>query len=174
MTTVRDTPRSMPGARSGRRDRRRAGAGGAAALPRGLAPDWLSPQAATSENARMAEIQDLDFLGIPTQDPERARTFYREVLGMRPDPHAQWEQWAGNTCFALWEPERNGMPFVAQQGNPIPLRTDDVEAMRAELEAKGVTFFGPTMDTGVCHMAFFADPDGNALMLHRRYAPYAS
>jgi predicted enzyme related to lactoylglutathione lyase len=49
---------------------------------------------------------------------------------------------------------------------------DDVHAARAELESNGVTFFGDTLDTGVCHMAIFADPDGNQLMLHRRYAPY--
>jgi catechol 2,3-dioxygenase-like lactoylglutathione lyase family enzyme len=121
----------------------------------------------------MAQIEDLDFIGIPTQDPDRARAFYRDVLGLRPDAHAQYEQWAGSTCFGIWQPEAHGMPFVAQKGNPIPLRADDVAAMRTELEAKGVTFFGPTSDSGVCHMAFFEDPDGNQLMLHRRYAPYA-
>ena len=42
---------------------------------------------------------------------------------------------------------------------------------RAALEARGVSFTAETLDTGVCHMAFFADPDGNALMLHHRYAP---
>ena len=67
--------------------------------------------------------------------------------------------------------KKQGMPFVAQKGNPWPLRCDDVAEMRAMLEAKGVQFFGDTLDTGVCHMAFFADPDGNALMLHNRYAP---
>ena len=50
---------------------------------------------------------------------------------------------------------------------------DDVAAARAELEAKGVEFAGDTMDTGVCHMAFFRDPDGNDLMLHHRYAARA-
>jgi hypothetical protein len=34
-----------------------------------------------------------------------------------------------------------------------------------------VEFRADTLDTGVCHMAFFEDPDGNALMLHHRYAP---
>jgi predicted enzyme related to lactoylglutathione lyase len=64
------------------------------------------------------------------------------------------------------------MQFVPQKGNPWPLGVDDVPAARAELEAKGVQFFGETLDTGVCHMAFFTDPDGNDLMLHHRYAPY--
>ena len=122
----------------------------------------------------MAAIERLDFLGVPTQDPERARTFYRDVLGMRPDDHAAWEQWAGDTCFSIWQPEKVGMTFTAQKGNPWPLGCADVAKARAELEAKGVQFFGDTLDTGVCHMAFFADPDGNELMLHHRYAPYAS
>ena len=120
----------------------------------------------------MAIIQELDFIGIPSQDAERGRTFYRDVLGMRPDEHAENEQWAGSTCFGVWEPERLGMAFVAQKGNPLPLRVEDVPAAREELESKGVTFFGETLDTGVCRMAFFADPDGNELMLHHRYAPY--
>lgn len=116
-------------------------------------------------------IQRVDFLGVPSQDADRARTFYREVLGLRPDAQADYEQWAGDTCLGIWEPEKQGMPFVAQTGNALPLGVDDVAAARAELEAKGVAFFGETFDTGVCHMAIFADPDGNHLMLHHRYAP---
>jgi catechol 2,3-dioxygenase-like lactoylglutathione lyase family enzyme len=124
--------------------------------------------------AHMALIQELDFIGIPSHDADRARSFYRDVLGMRPDEHAEYEQWAGSTCFGVWEPERVGMEFVAQTGNPLPLRVEDVHAARSELESKGVTFFGDTFDTGVCHMAIFADPDGNQLMLHHRYAPYGN
>ena len=121
----------------------------------------------------MSVINGLDFLGVPSQDKETARSFYRDVLGMRPDEHGEWESWAGDVCFGIWEPAQQGMTFVAQKGNPWPLGVDDVPAARAELEAKGVTFFGETLDTGVCHMAFFADPDGNELMLHHRYAPYS-
>ena len=106
----------------------------------------------------MAVIERLDFLGVPTQDPERSRAFYRGVLGLRPDEHAEWEQWAGDTCFVIWEPEKQGMPFVAQKGKPWPLRCDDVAEMRAVFEAKGVQFFGDTFDTGVCRMAISAPP----------------
>lgn len=119
----------------------------------------------------MDMIKRLDFVGIPSQDADRARAFYRGVLGMRPDDSADYEQWAGDTCFGIWEPERQGMRFVAQQGNPLPLGVDDVAAARAELEARGVQFFGDVLDTGACHMTFFGDPDGNDLMLHHRYAP---
>jgi predicted enzyme related to lactoylglutathione lyase len=120
----------------------------------------------------MSEIRRVDFIGIPSRDADRARAFYRETLGLRPDPHAKYETWAGDTCLGIWEPERQGMPFVAQQGNPLPLGVDDVPAARAALESRGVQFAGETLDTGVCHMAFFSDPDGNQLMLHHRYAPY--
>src|SRR5215211_5753562 len=88
----------------------------------------------------MALIEELDFIGVPSQDAGRARSFYRDVLGMRPDEHAEYEQWAGNTCFVVWEPVRVGMEFVAQTGNALPLRVQDVQAARAELESKGVTF----------------------------------
>ena len=70
----------------------------------------------------------------------------------------------------MWDPSKVGVPF-APNSNQIALRVDDVAAKRAELEAKGVEFAGETLDTGICHMAFFRDPDGNAFMLHRRYAP---
>jgi catechol 2,3-dioxygenase-like lactoylglutathione lyase family enzyme len=119
----------------------------------------------------MSLIQRVDFIGVPSRDAERARTFYRDVLGLRPDEKAEYEQWAGDTCLGIWEPERVGMQFVAQKGNPLPLGVADVARAREELEAKGVRFFGDTLDTGVCHMAFFNDPDGNDLMLHHRYAP---
>jgi catechol 2,3-dioxygenase-like lactoylglutathione lyase family enzyme len=116
-------------------------------------------------------ITRVDFIGIPSRDVDRARHFYREILGLRPDEHAEYEQWAGDTCFGIWEPERVGMAFVAQKGNPWALGCEDVATTRAELEAKGVEFLGETFDTGVCNMARFLDPDGNELMLHHRYAP---
>lgn len=116
-------------------------------------------------------ITKTDFVGVPSTDSDRTRAFYVETLGLRPDPEAQYEFWAGDTCFAIWEPARLGMEFQPQKNAHPALHVDDVAAAREELEAKGVQFYGETFDTGVCHMAFFADPDGNDLMLHHRYAP---
>jgi catechol 2,3-dioxygenase-like lactoylglutathione lyase family enzyme len=65
------------------------------------------------------------------------------------------------------------MEFAPQRNGHIALGVEDVAAARAELEATGVEFSGETLDSGVCHMAFFRDPDGNDLMLHHRYAPRA-
>ena len=117
-------------------------------------------------------ITKLDFVAIPSQDSERSRRFYGETLGLRADDHAQFEFWAGQTCVAIWEPKRLGIEFTPQKNAHLALHVEDVEAARAELEAKGVTFAAETLDTGVCRMAFFTDPDGNDLMLHHRYAPY--
>ncbi len=117
-------------------------------------------------------ITKLDFVGIPSQDAERARAFYVDTLGLRPDEKAPFDVWVGGTCFGIWEPARFGMQFAPQKNAHPALHVDDVEPARADLEAKGVTFMGDTLDTGVCHMALFSDPDGNDLMLHNRYAPY--
>jgi catechol 2,3-dioxygenase-like lactoylglutathione lyase family enzyme len=116
-------------------------------------------------------ITKLDFVGVPSTDSERTRAFYVDTLGLRPDPNARFEFWAGETCFGIWEPARLGMEFAPQKNAHPALHVDDVPAARAELEAKGVEFAGETLDTGVCHMALFTDPGGNDLMLHNRYAP---
>jgi len=116
-------------------------------------------------------ITKLDFVGIPSQDAERSRGFYVDTLGLRPDEHGRFEAWLGETCFGIWEPAKFGMEFAPQKNAHPALHVDDIEAARSELAAKGVEFAGETLDTGVCKMAFFTDPDGNDLMLHHRYAP---
>jgi catechol 2,3-dioxygenase-like lactoylglutathione lyase family enzyme len=121
----------------------------------------------------MTLITKLDFVGIPSQDADRSRAFYGETLGLRPDDKADYEFWVGQTCLGIWEPEKLGMPFQPQKNAHLALHVEDVDAAKAELEAKGVTFNGDTLDTGVCKMALFSDPDGNDLMLHGRYAPRA-
>ena len=117
-------------------------------------------------------IRKLDFIAVPSQDAERSRSFYIETLGLRPDDRSRFEVWAGDACLGIWEPARFGMNFAPQKNAHPALHVDDVAAARSELEAKGVVFVGEILDTGVCHMAFFTDPDGNDLMLHHRYAPY--
>lgn len=116
-------------------------------------------------------VLGLDFIGVPSRDPERSRAFYVDTLGLRPDDHSRFEFWVGETCFGIWNPEQAGRPFEPQKNAHLALHVDDVAAARAELEAKGVTFVADTFDTGVCHMAIFQDPDGNDLMLHHRHKP---
>jgi catechol 2,3-dioxygenase-like lactoylglutathione lyase family enzyme len=123
----------------------------------------------------MPTITRIDFITIPTQDAGRAAAFYRDTLGLDESARTVGKPFAefdlGGTTLSVWDPTSIGREFQANT-NPVALHTDDVEAMRAQLEGAGVTFFGPTVDTGVCHMAFFTDPDGNPLMLHGRYAPH--
>jgi catechol 2,3-dioxygenase-like lactoylglutathione lyase family enzyme len=119
----------------------------------------------------VSTITSLDFVAIPSQDAERSRAFYGETLGLRQDDQAHYEFWVGDTCLGIWEPDKLGWTFAPQKNGHLALHVDDVAAARAELEAKGVEFLGDTFDTGVCHMAFFNDPDGNDLMLHSRYKP---
>jgi catechol 2,3-dioxygenase-like lactoylglutathione lyase family enzyme len=115
-------------------------------------------------------VEKVDFVNVPTRDYERAIGFYRDVLELPQNPRVPTEFEAGNVTLALFDPTEADLEFQTNGCGDIALRVGDVAAARAELEAKGVKFFG-TRDSGVCHMAFFADPDGNALILHRRYAP---
>ena len=115
-------------------------------------------------------IEKLDFIAVPSRDANRSRAFYVDTLGLRPDEGSQYEFWVGETCFGIWEPEKLGREFAPSHNGHAALHVADVAAARQELEAKGVEFLGETLDTGVCHMALFQDPDGNDLMLHHRYA----
>ncbi len=116
-------------------------------------------------------ITKLDFVAVPSRDAERSRSFYIDTLGLRPDETSRFEFWVGETCFGIWEPDKLGGTFAPQKNGHIAFHVNDIEAARGALEAKGVEFFGETLDTSVCLMAFFSDPDGNDLMLHHRYAP---
>jgi catechol 2,3-dioxygenase-like lactoylglutathione lyase family enzyme len=116
-------------------------------------------------------MNSLDFVGVPSTDSDRSRAFYIDTLGLRPDPKANYEFWIGDTCFGIWEPARVGFEFTPQKNAHPAIHVEDVAAAKAELESKGVEFQGDILDTGVCHMAMFTDPDGNDLMLHHRYAP---
>ena len=121
-----------------------------------------------------ALITGVDFITVPTRDFDKASEFYGTVLGLRRSvqwgsmPAAEFE--TGTLTIAVMQSDAFGLEFQ-RHSHPIALRVEDVAAARAELEAQGVTFAADTIDSGVCHMAHFADPDGNALMFHHRYAP---
>jgi predicted enzyme related to lactoylglutathione lyase len=120
-------------------------------------------------------VTGVDFVSVPTRDLKRAVEFYGETLGLprsvyRPERNfAEFE--TGTVTLDVLDPVRMGIGSFAPNANYLALHVEDVAQARATLEERGVTFSGPTLDTGVCHMAFFTDPDGNALMLHHRYAP---
>jgi predicted enzyme related to lactoylglutathione lyase len=120
-------------------------------------------------------VTGVDFVSVPTQDLERAVAFYGTTLGLprsvyRPERNfAEFE--TGTVTLSVVNPERMGIGSFLPNANHVALHVEDVAAARATLEERGVAFHGDIIDTSVCHMAIFADPDGNALMLHHRYAP---
>jgi predicted enzyme related to lactoylglutathione lyase len=123
-------------------------------------------------------VTGVDFVCVPTRDITAAMEFYGDVLGLEPSKRWQGgeeepvgaEYEPGTVTIALLNTGKLGIEFQANNA-PIAFHVDDVEAARAELESRGVTFVADTIDSGVCHMAHFTDPDGNVLMLHNRYAP---
>lgn len=122
----------------------------------------------------MITVERTDFVSVPVTDLERAKRFYGEVLGLPEIPgQGSWPEYqlGENVSLYLLDPTNIGQEFKGPHSAPIALRVPDVAAAKAALEAKGVEFTGDVFDTSVCHMAICHDPDGNQLMLHRRYAP---
>ena len=125
----------------------------------------------------MIAVERTDFVSVPVADIRRATAFYADTLGLEQVSGQEgWPEFrlGENLSLYLIDPTNVGRAFDGPHTADLALRVADVAAARQALEAKGVAFEGEVLDTGVCHMAFFKDPDGNALMLHRRYAPRES
>jgi predicted enzyme related to lactoylglutathione lyase len=120
------------------------------------------------------KVTGVDFITVPTRDFDKADEFYGGVLGLERSkrwgdrPAGEFE--TGTLTIAVMQSDAFGLEFEPHT-HPIALHVADVAESRAELESRGVAFTMDTIDSGVCHMAHFQDPDGNALMLHHRYAP---
>ena len=119
-------------------------------------------------------ITGVDFATVFVTDYPAAIEFYCQTLGLEQSvdygkiPGGEVE--TGSLTLQVVDAAAIGREFEPNT-HPIALHVEDVEATRAELESKGVKFLADTLDSGVCHMAFFADPAGNNLMIHNRYAP---
>ena len=122
-------------------------------------------------------VERVDFVAVPVQDLKRADEFYGQTLGLRRNSNSgdRWVEYElGNVTLALVSPEALGPDFEARGHQmPIALRVPDVDDAREKPEAVGIEFVHGTIDSGVCRLATFRDPDGNAIQLHRRYAPFA-
>jgi catechol 2,3-dioxygenase-like lactoylglutathione lyase family enzyme len=114
-------------------------------------------------------VEQVDFVSVPTRDVSAAVTWYRDVLGLPESAYTDGEVEAPNVTLSFWSPEGDGEPFVANTSG-LALRVPDVHAAVEEARAAGAEVIGID-DTGVCHMGFVKDPDGNIVILHRRYAP---
>jgi predicted enzyme related to lactoylglutathione lyase len=129
----------------------------------------MTPSASTEQL-----VGGVDFVALPTHDLDRSVSFYGVTLGLRRSVYMPERNYAefetGNLTFSVINAEKMGLEHHPQP-TEIALHVEDVAEARKTLEARGVEFRGETFDTGVCHMAFFADPEGNKFMLHHRYAP---
>lgn len=126
----------------------------------------------------MIGVEHVDYIAVPVRDLKRADDFYGNTLGLQRNPNSgdRWVEYeTENVTIALISPEAMGPQFLDDfQPNKVPIafRVPDVEQARATLQGSGIDV-ADVIDSGVCHIAGFHDPDGNALILHRRYAPYA-
>jgi catechol 2,3-dioxygenase-like lactoylglutathione lyase family enzyme len=118
-------------------------------------------------------LERTDFITLPVTDLTRSKEFYEVTLGLENTASGGWPEYqlGENISVYLMDPTNIGQEFRGPHTAHIALRVPDVAAGRRDLEQQGVQFDGDILDTGVCHMAFFKDPDGNQFMLHRRYAP---
>lgn len=114
-------------------------------------------------------VEQVDFVSVPTRDAERAVAWYHDVLGLPVSEYTPDEVETPNVTLSFWVPEAEGEPFVPNE-NGIAFRVEDVGVAVEEVRAAGGAVMG-VEDSGVCHMGFVKDPDGNVLILHRRYAP---
>jgi len=115
------------------------------------------------------DIEQVDFVTVPPRDVARAVAFYRDVLGLPESEYSEGEVEAPNVTLGFWNPEAEGEEFVANSAG-VGLRVPDVASAVEEARSAGAEVIG-IEDSGVCHMGFVKDPDGNVLILHRRYAP---
>lgn len=114
-------------------------------------------------------VEQVDFVSVPTRDVARAAAWYRDVLGLAASDYTEGEVETPNLTLSFWNPEDDGLPFTPNESG-FALRVADVQAAVEEAKAGGAEVMG-IEDTGVCHMGFVRDPDGNVIILHRRYAP---
>lgn len=118
-------------------------------------------------------VERTDFVSVPVTDLAKSTAWYRDTLGLEQIGEGAWPEFqlGENVSLYLLDPTNIGQEFRGPHTSSIALRVADVGSAKSQLESRGIEFRGETFDTGVCHMAFFSDPDGNEFMLHRRYAP---
>jgi catechol 2,3-dioxygenase-like lactoylglutathione lyase family enzyme len=127
------------------------------------------------KNLPMINVERIDYIRVPVTDIDRATDFYGHILGLPLDPNSPHDDWveyeAGNVTLAVMTPHTHGSEFVPLPPGTLAFRVPDVAEAKAKLEAAGVEV-NDVWDSGACRGAGFSDPDGNRILLHRRYAPY--
>lgn len=114
-------------------------------------------------------IKEIGFVAICVTDPERARKFYQDLLGLKQTLSVHDGMWTeyevggttiGVGCHPDWKP--------AREGTSVAFEVDDIDATIAKLKKAGVEFERDKFESPVCFMAVIHDPDGNRLLVHKR------
>ena len=119
-------------------------------------------------------ISQIGTVVIPVSDQDRAIEFYTEALGFekRTDvPFGNGYRWVevgpadAATTIAIVPPPPGKPTGNVETG--IALNTDDVDAVHADLKARGVDVDEEVSRMGdpVPPMFWFRDPDGNSLLI---------
>jgi catechol 2,3-dioxygenase-like lactoylglutathione lyase family enzyme len=125
----------------------------------------------------LIQVEKVDFIGLPVLDPSAADKYYGEVFGLferNPRSTERWVEYeAPNVTLALVPNAYTGREHRPLPFGAVAVRVDDVDAEKDRLAAAGVEVIGETFDSSVCNGAFINGLDGNGMLLHRRYAPFA-
>jgi predicted enzyme related to lactoylglutathione lyase len=98
-------------------------------------------------------------------DPVALGAWYRDCLGLDADENGLWRQEAGPTVFATFESDTDYFASRAQQ-TMLNFRVGDLDAMLAQLRAKGADVADETQDMeGVGRFGWVTDPEGNRVEL---------
>lgn len=114
-------------------------------------------------------LQRVAFTMYPIQDPQRARSFYQETLGLTPgsqSPDGVWTEYdlPGGGCLALFKTD--DLAPSASSGGSVAFEVADLDALIARLKAAGVQFKVDMIHSPVCRMSIALDSEGNAFILH--------
>ena len=117
----------------------------------------------------MEHLKEIAFVVYPVREPQTAKKFYAEVLGLKES--ANWQdQWIefdiGSGTLAI----TNGFTQIqaGAKGAMAAMEVDDLDQVLAQLKPQSVPLVGDPWDTPVCRGAIIADPDGNMILLHQK------
>lgn len=120
------------------------------------------------------EVIEIAFVGYPVTDMKRARNFYEGVLGLKQssifeEGDKAWVEYdIGPGTLAI----ANGMPEwkPSTDGGAAALEVKDFNEAINQLRENSVPIVQGPFDTPMCNLAIILDPDGNALVIHKRKA----
>jgi predicted enzyme related to lactoylglutathione lyase len=116
-------------------------------------------------------LHKVAFTMYPVDDPERARAFYEDKLGLERGssaPNGDWTEYdlPGGGCLALMRGSLSGAKPSAGHGS-IAFEVDDLEATNARLKQQGVAYLADMIHSPVCRMSVILDSEGNSIILHQ-------